>query len=74
MATATHDMLGFTHQMVSSPTQKNVRAIENLEASKDKKEHHTFLGMATYISSVNLHVAYHNAPLRNLLKENIDFA
>ena len=33
------------------PSPDKVRTIENLEPPKDKKELHTFLGMATYMSS-----------------------
>ena len=56
------------------PSPDKVRAIENLKPPKDKKELHTFLGMATYMSSFIPNLAEHTAPLRNLLKENIDFA
>ena len=56
------------------PSPDKVRAIENLEPPKDKKELHTFLGMATYMSSFIPNLADHTAPLRNLLKENVDFA
>ena len=55
------------------PSPDKVSAIENVELPKDKKELHTFLGMATYISSFILNLADHSAPLRNLLKENVDF-
>ena len=56
------------------PSPDKVRAIENLEPPKDKKELHTFLGMVTYMSSFIPNLADHTAPLRNLLKENVDFA
>ena len=56
------------------PSPEKVRAIEHLEPPKDKKELHTFLGMATYMSSFIPNLADHTAPLRNLLKENVDFA
>ena len=49
-----------------------VRVIESLEPPKDKKELHTFLGMATYMSSFIPNLADHTTPLRNLLKENVD--
>ena len=55
------------------PSPEKVRAIESLEPPKDKKELHTFLGMATYMSSFIPNLADHTAPLRNLLKENADF-
>jgi len=55
------------------PRPDKVRAIENLEPPKGKKELHTFLGMATYMSSFFPNLADHTAPLRNLLKENVDF-
>lgn len=51
-----------------------VRAIENLEPPKHKKKLHTFLEMVTYMSSFIPNLADHTAPLRNLLKENVDFA
>ena len=50
------------------PSPDKVRAIENLELPKDKKELHTFLGMATYMSSFIPNLADLTAPLRNLLK------
>jgi len=56
------------------PSPDKVRAIENLEPPKDKKELYTLLGMATYMSSFIPNLADHTAPLRNLLKENVDFA
>ena len=56
------------------PSPDKVRAIENLKPPKDKKDLHTFLGMATYMSSFIPNLADHTAPLRNLLKENVDFA
>ena len=56
------------------PSPDKVRAIENLEPPKDKKELHPFLGMAIYMSSFIPNLADHTAPLRNLLKENVDFA
>ena len=54
------------------PTPDKVRAIENLEPPKDKKELHTFHGRATYMSSFIPNLADHTAPLRNLLKENVN--
>ena len=54
------------------PSPDKVRAIENLEPPNDKKELHTFLGMATYMSSFIPNLADHTARLRNLLKEDID--
>lgn len=56
------------------PSPDKVRAIENLEPPKDKKEPHAFLGMATYMSSFIPNLADYTAPLRNLLKENVGFA
>ena len=55
------------------PSPDKVRTIENLEPPKEKKELHTVLGMATYMSSFELNLAYHTVPLRNLPKENVDF-
>ena len=55
------------------PSPDKVRAIDNLEPPKDKKELHTFLGMATYMNSFIPNLADHTALLRNLLKENVDF-
>ena len=43
-----------------------------METPKDKKELHTFLGMATYMSSFIPKLADHTAPLRGLLKENVE--
>ena len=56
------------------PSQDKVRAIENFEQPKDKRELHTFLGMATYMSSFIPNLADHTTSLRNLLKENVVFA
>ena len=53
------------------PSPEKVRAIENLEPPKDKRELHTFLGMANYMGSFIPNLADHTAPLRNLLKENV---
>ena len=55
------------------PSPDKVRAIETLEPPKDKKELHILLGKVTYMSSFIPNLADHTAPLRNLLKENIDF-
>ena len=55
------------------PSTDKVRAIEYLEPPKDKKEIHIFLGMAIYMSLYIPNLADHTAPLRNLLKENVDF-
>ena len=56
------------------PSPDKVRTIENLEPPKDKKELHTFLGMVMYMSSFFPNLTDYTAPLRNLMKENIDFA
>ena len=45
-----------------APSPDKVRAIENVEPPKDKKELHTFLGMATYMSSFIPNLADHTAP------------
>ena len=45
------------------PSPDKVRAIETLKPPKDKKELHTFLGMATYTSSFIPNLADHTAPL-----------
>ena len=55
------------------PSPDKVRTIDNLEPPKDKKELHTFLGMATYMSSFFPSLADYTAPLRNHMKENVDF-
>ena len=56
------------------PSPDKVRAIENLEPPKDKKELHIFLGMVTYMSSFIPNLADHTSPLRKFLKENVKFA
>lgn len=56
------------------PNPDKVRAIEEMEKPKDKKELHTLLGMATYMGSFIPKLADLTAPLRDLLKENVDFA
>ena len=56
------------------PSPDKVQAIKNLEPPKDKKELHTFRRMETYMSSFIPKLADHTAPLRDLLKENVDFA
>ena len=50
------------------PNPDKIRAIEGMETPKDKKELHTFLGMATYMSFFVSKLADHTAPLRDLLK------
>ena len=55
------------------PNPDKIRAIEGMETPKDKKELHTFLGLATYMSSFVPKLTDHTAPLRDLLKENVDF-
>ena len=55
------------------PSANKIRAIKEMKTPKDKKELHTFLGMATYMSSFIPKLADHTAPLRDLLKENVDF-
>ena len=62
----------YTPDGVKSSPDK-IRAIEEMETPKDKKELHTFLGMATYMSSFIPKLADHTAPLRDLLKENVEF-
>ena len=54
------------------PSPDKIKAIEEMETPKDK-ELHTFLGMATYISSFIPKLADHTASLRDLLKENVEF-
>ena len=56
------------------PSPDKVQAIKNLEPPKDKKELHTFRRMETYMGSFIPKLADHTAPLRDLLKENVDFA
>ena len=56
------------------PSPDNGRAIEGMETPKDKRELHTFLGMATYMSSIIPKPADPTAPLRDLLKGRVDFA
>ena len=51
------------------PNPDKIRAIEGMETPEDKKELHTFLGMATYMSSFMPKLADHTAPLRDLLKK-----
>ena len=55
------------------PSPDKIKAIEEMETPKDKKELHTFLGMATYMSSFIPKLADYTAPLRDLLKENVEF-
>ena len=55
------------------PSPDKIKAIEEMETPKDKKELHTFLGMTTYISSFIPKLADHTASLRDLLKENVEF-
>ena len=45
------------------PSPDKVRAIENLEPPKDKKELHTLLGKVTYMSSFIPNLADNRAPI-----------
>ena len=56
------------------PSPDKVQVIKNLEPPKDKKEPHTSRRMATFMSSFIPKLADQTAPLRDLLKENVDFA
>ena len=51
------------------PSPDKIRAIEEMETPKDK-ELHTFLGMATYTSSIIPKLADHTAPLRPSKREH----
>ena len=63
---------GYTPDGVK-PSQDKIRAIEEMKTPTEKKELHTFLGMATYTSSFIPKLADQTAPLRDLLKENVEF-
>ncbi|CAB3999905.1 Hypothetical predicted protein [Paramuricea clavata] len=55
------------------PDPEKVIAIQNMETPKDKKELHTFLGMVNYLASFMPNLANHTAPLRELLRDNVDY-
>jgi hypothetical protein len=44
-----------------------------MEPPKDKKELHTFLGMVNYLAPFMPNFASHTAPLRELLRDNVDY-
>ena len=55
------------------PDPEKVRAIQNMEQPKDKKELHTFLGFINYLAPFMPNLAGHTAPLRELLKAYVDY-
>lgn len=55
------------------PDPEKVIAIQNMEPPKDKKELHTFLGMVNYLAPFMPNLASHTAPLRELLRDNVDY-
>ena len=55
------------------PDPEKVRAIQNMEQPKDKKELHTFLGFINYLAPFMPSLASNTAPLRELLKANVDY-
>ena len=55
------------------PDPEKVIAIQNMEPPKDKKELHTFLGMVNYLVPFMPNLASHTAPLRELLRDNVDY-
>ena len=54
------------------PDPEKVSAIQNIDLPKDKKELHTFLGMVNYLAPFMPNLASHTAPLRELLKDDVD--
>ncbi|XP_028404008.1 uncharacterized protein K02A2.6-like [Dendronephthya gigantea] len=55
------------------PDPEKVIAIQNMEPPKDKKELHTFLGMVNYLAPFMPNLASHTAPLRELIRDNVDY-
>ena len=53
------------------PDPEKVRAIQNMEQPKDKKELHTYLGFINYLAPFVPSLASHTALLRELLKANV---
>lgn len=55
------------------PDPQKVRAVAEIESPKTKKELHTFLGLATYLGKFLPSLSEICAPLRNLVKQDVDF-
>lgn len=55
------------------PDPEKVRAIQNMEQPKDKKELHKFLGFINYLAPFMPSLASYTAPLRELLKANVEY-
>ena len=55
------------------PDPEKVGAIQNIDPPKDKKELHTFLGMVNYLAPFMPNLASHTAPLRELLRNDVDY-
>lgn len=55
------------------PDPKKIKAIENMPAPKDKKELETILGMVTYLSKFAPNLAEITKPLRDMLKNDVEF-
>ena len=55
------------------PDPEKVAAIHKLKAPENKTDLHTFLGIINYMRSFMPHLADHTAPLRELLREDVQF-
>ena len=55
------------------PDPDKVKALSEMRAPKDKAGVTRFLGLVTYLSKFIPHLSTIDAPLRSLLKENVDF-
>ena len=56
-----------------SPSPDKVLAIRNVQTPSNKSEVRSFLGMVTYLSKFCQNLSQHTKPLRDLLKENVEF-
>ena len=52
---------------------KKLSAIRQMDAPKDRSELETILGMVTYLTRFSPNLATLTAPLRNLLKKDVEF-
>ena len=55
------------------PDPEKVRAIQNMEQPKDKKELHTYLGFINYLAPFVPSLVSHTALLKEHLKANVDY-
>ena len=55
------------------PDPGKVEAIKNIDAPHNKADLHTFLGLVNYLRQYVPNLSHHTGPLRELLKEDVEF-